>query len=223
MGDNDLGSVRPCVFASVRPRFVCPRFVRLDEYLQHQWIFFPDTLHIHLLQSAHGSCEVSSWSNSKWPTYRHFCLLKLTKYLKMLFVRMNISNTNEHFFPILYTCINYYPPMNPVKLSLDQIHNGWLIAIFVCSNWQNIWKIWPSRWISPTPMHISSWYSTHALNMLNTILLWILWSVVRIKFKIADLLPFLFAQIDKIFENIVHPDKYRQHQWIFFSDSIHMH
>ena len=53
------------------------------------------------------------------------------------FVGMNISNTNEHFFQILYTCINYYPPMNPVKFRLDQIHNGRLIAIFVCSNWQN--------------------------------------------------------------------------------------
>ena len=32
----------------------------------------------------------------------HFCLLKLTKYLKMS-VRINISNTNKHFFPKLYT------------------------------------------------------------------------------------------------------------------------
>ena len=62
------------------------------------------------------------------------CLLKLTKYLKILSVRMNISNTNEHFFPILYTCINYYPPMNPVKFRRDKIQNVRLIAIFVCSN-----------------------------------------------------------------------------------------
>ena len=67
-------------------------------------------------------------------TYRHFCLLKLTKYLKMLCVWMNISNTNEYFFPILYTCIYYNPPMNPVKCRPDQIHNGRIIAIFVCSN-----------------------------------------------------------------------------------------
>ena len=32
----------------------------------------------------------------------------------------------------------------------------------------------------------------------------------------ADLSPFLFAQIDKNFENFVRPDKFRQHQLIFF-------
>ena len=82
--------------------------------------------------------------NSKWPTCRHFCLLKFTKYLKMLSVRINISNTNEHFFPILYTWINYHPPMNPVKCRQDPIQNCQLIAIFVCWNWQNIWKCCPS-------------------------------------------------------------------------------
>ena len=81
---------------------------------------------------------------------------------KKLSVRMNTSNTNEHFFLILYTCINYNAHMNPMKFRLDQIHNGWFIPIFVCSNWQNIKKI-------------------------------------------------------------VRPDKNRQHQWIFFSDTIHMH
>ena len=40
-------------------------------------------------------------------------MFKLTKYLKILFVRMNISNTNEYLFLILYTCINYNPPMYP--------------------------------------------------------------------------------------------------------------
>ena len=35
-----------------------------------------------------------------------------------------------------------------------------------------------------------------------------MWSFVRIKFKIADLSPFLLAQIDKIFENFFHPDEY---------------
>ena len=39
----------------------------------------------------------------------------------------------------------------------------------------------------------------------------------------ADLSPFLFAQIDKIFENVVCPDEYLQHQWIFVSDNLHMH
>ena len=107
VGENDLGSVRLSVG---------PRFVRADEYLQHQWIFVYHTLHMHLIQSSYESCEVSSGSNSKWPTYRHFCLLKLTKYLKMLSVWMNISNTNEYLFPIIYTCIYYNPPMNPYNL-----------------------------------------------------------------------------------------------------------
>ena len=133
----------------------------------------------------------------------------------------NISNTNEYFFPILYTCIYYNPPMNSVKFRHDQIHNGRPIIIFVCSNWQNIWKCYPSGWISPTPMYIYSRYSTHAL---TTILLWILLSFVRIKFKMAGLSPFFFAQIqiDKIFEN-VRPDEYLQHQWRFLLESSHMH
>ena len=64
-----------------------------------------------------------------------------------LSVRMNISNANEHFFPILSTWIFYNPPINPVQCRQDQIQNGRLIAI-------------------------------------------------------------LFAEIDKIFENVVRPDKY---------------
>ena len=35
----------------------------------------------------------------------------------------------------------------------------------------------------------------------------------------AGLSPFLFAQIDKIFENVVHPDEYLQHQRTFLPDS----
>ena len=99
--------------------------------------------------------------------------------------------------------------MNPVKFRQDQIKNGGLLAIFVCSNWQNIWKCCPSGYISSTLMNISSWYFTHAL---TTILPWILWSFVWIKFDMANLFPFLFAQIDKIFENVVRPDEYLQHQ-----------
>ena len=30
--------------------------------------------------------------------------------------------------------------------------------------------------------------------------------------EMADLLPFLFAQIDKIFENFVRPEEYLKHQ-----------
>ena len=109
---------------------------------------------MHLLQSSHESCEVSSGSNSKWTTDCHFCLLKLSKYLKNLSVGINISNTNKYFYPILYTCINKNLPMNPVRFPQDHIQNGWLIAIYVCSYWQNIWKLCPSGWISPTAMNI---------------------------------------------------------------------
>ena len=75
---------------------------------------------------------------------------------------MNISKTNEYFFPILSSCIYYNPPMNHVKFRQDQI-------------------------------------------------------------KMADLSPFLFAQIDKIFENVVPLDEYLQHQLTFLSDTIHVH
>ena len=49
-----------------------------------------------------------------------------------LSVRMNVSNTNAYFFPILYTCIYYNPSLNPVKFHLDHISNGRLIATLVC-------------------------------------------------------------------------------------------
>ena len=63
-------------------------------------------------------------------------------------------NTNEHFFLILYTCIYYNPPMNPVKFRQDQIQNGWLIAILVCWNWQYL-KILSARMnISNTNEHL---------------------------------------------------------------------
>ena len=94
------------------------------------------------------------------------------------------------------------------------------IIIFVCSNWQNIWKFCPSGWISSRPMNIGFRYFTYALTTIPT---WILWSFVRIKFKIVDFSSFLLAQIDKLFENFVRPDEYLQHQWIFVSDNLHMH
>ena len=209
MGDNDLGSFRPSICPSVRPSEICPS----------GWI---SPTPMHLLQSPHETSEVLSGSNSKWPTYRHFCLLKLTKYLKIWPSDKYLSNTNEHFFPILYTCINYHPPMNPMKFCPDEIQNGQLIAIFVllkltkylknfvcpdkyrqhqwifffpivytcinynppmnpvkffpdeiqngrlitmfvCSNWQNIWKFCPSGWISPIPINIGFRYFKYAL------------------------------------------------------------
>ena len=39
----------------------------------------------------------------------------------------------------------------------------------------------------------------------------------------GQLIAILFAQIDKIFKKIVRPDAYLQHQWIFFSNTLHMH
>ena len=153
----DLSSFLFAQIDKIFEKKFCPH-----EYLQHQWIFFSNTLHMHVLQTFYKFCEVSSGSNSKWPTYRYFCLLKTTKYLKMLSVRINISNTNKKNFG----------------------------------------------------------YFTHAF---ITILPWILWSFVRINFKMADLLPFLFAQIDKIFKNFVCPDKYLHHQRTFLHDTLHMH
>ena len=107
---------------------------------------------------------------------------------------MNISNTNKHFFPNLYTCINYTFPMNPVKFPQDQIQIGRLIAIFVCSNWQNIWKWCPSGWISQTPMNISSRFFTHKLTTIHP---WILWSFVRIQFIKADDRHFCLLKLTK--------------------------
>ena len=46
-------------------------------------------------------------------------------------VQMNIFNTNEHLFPILFTCIKYNPPMNPVKFCPDQIRIRNFIHAFI--------------------------------------------------------------------------------------------
>ena len=107
--------------------------VRMDISNTNENFFF-DTIHMHLLPYPYEFCKLLSGSNSKWLTYCHFCLLKLTKYLKILSARMDISNTNEYFFSILYTCIYYHTLMNSVNFCPDQIQNGQLIAIFVCSN-----------------------------------------------------------------------------------------
>ena len=145
-----------------------------------------------------------------------FCLLTLTKYLEILSVRMHISNTKEYLLPILYTRINYNHPMNHIKWHEDLIPNGCLFAILfaqIDKIFENFVR--PDEYL-PTPLNNVFQYFTHAL---PTILLWILWSFVRIKFKMVDLLPFLFAQIAKIFENFVLPDEYLQHQWIFVSNT----
>ena len=64
---------------------------------------------------------------------------------------MSIANSNEYFVLILYTCINYNPPMNCLEF-------------------------------------------------------------VRIKLQMVDFSPFLFAEIEKIFENFVRSDEYLQDQ-----------
>ena len=135
-----------------------------------------------------------------------------------LSVRMNISHTNEYFFPILYTCIYSNPPMNPVKFCPDKILNGWLIVIFVCWNWQNIWKCL-SGWISPTLMNISSWYSTHAF---TTILNESCEVSSGSNSKWPTYRHFCLLKLTKYLKKKFHPDKYLKHQWIFVSDNLHM-
>ena len=44
-----------------------------------------------------------------------FLIAQIDKILKILSLQINIANTNENVFPMLYTCINYNPPMNSVK------------------------------------------------------------------------------------------------------------
>ena len=45
-----------------------------------------------------------------------FLFAQIDNNLKILSVWINISNTNEYLFPIIYTCINYNPLMNPYNL-----------------------------------------------------------------------------------------------------------
>ena len=79
-------------------------------------IFFPIVYTCIDYNPPMNSVKFSSGSNLKWWTSHHFCLLKLTKYWIILSVRMNISNTNEYLFPIIYTCIYFNPRMNPQNL-----------------------------------------------------------------------------------------------------------
>ena len=68
---------------------------------------------------------------------------------------------------ILRQFINDNPAINPGKFGYDQIQNGRHIVIVVCSNWHNIWKLCPSRWISQTPINIFLRESTHVLTTLH--------------------------------------------------------
>ena len=93
----------------------------IDQYLKNQ-ICPGGSAHIfnfvQIRLFPHVFSQVSEHSNY---------LLKLQKYLLILSVLINISNTNE--FAILYTCINYNPAMNPVKFRHNQIQDGRLIVI----------------------------------------------------------------------------------------------
>ena len=141
-------------------------------------------------------------------------LLKLAKYLKTVSVPMNITNSND-FFCDFYTCIHNNPPINPVKFGHDQIKNGWLIAIVVCSNWHNIWKLFPSSWISQTPMNVlCKNLPMHILQSFHESCE--VWSWSNSKWSTYCHCDKNIAQIGKIFKNCVRPDEYHKRQWIFF-------
>ena len=81
-------------------------------------------------------------------TCHHFCLLKLTKYLKILSVRMNISNTNEYWFPILYICIYYNPPSNPVKFKMVDFSSFLFAQIYkIFENFVRLDEYLQHQWI----------------------------------------------------------------------------
>ena len=131
-----------------------------------------------------------------------------------------ISQTAMNMFDaILYTCIFYNFPMNPVKFGHDQIQNGWLIAIVVCSNWQNIWKPCPSWWLSKTPMNIlCKNLPKHILHSFHECCGVSSWS--NSKWSTYCHCDKNIAQIGKIFKNCVRPDEYLKNQWIFFGDTL---
>ena len=134
MWDNNLVSVRPAVRPSKWPtyrRFCLLKFtkylkilsVRMDISNTNEYLFsiLYTCIYNHTLVNSVKFCP-DQIQNGR--LNRHFCLLKLTKYLKILSVWMDISNTNEYLFSILYTCIYYYTLMNSVKFCPDQIQNG---------------------------------------------------------------------------------------------------
>ena len=116
-------------------------FVRLDEYLKHQWILFLQyfthafttillslvminfkfvallallfaqigkifknfvCLDEYVKDNTQSSINPLNYGHDqiKIGFFGHFCLLKLTKYWKILNLGMNISNTNEFFLAI---------------------------------------------------------------------------------------------------------------------------
>ena len=71
----------------------------------------------------------------------------LTKYLNIFSVQMDISNTKEYLFPIIYTCIYYNPPMNPYNLQQRFYPVGDTIAL-------EIYLLYVSYSMSPTQVPI---------------------------------------------------------------------
>ena len=111
--------------------FVCSNWQNISKYCSSGWIS-PIPRNISSWYSTDALTTILLWIlwSFVWIKIKMvdllLFLLKLTKYLKILSVWMNISNTNEHF-PILYTYITYNPLMNPVKFRQNQIQNGRLM------------------------------------------------------------------------------------------------
>ena len=97
--------------------------------MMHNFFFFYFLLSLTKISSRlhHCTCLQESLQTGRLIV---ILFAQIDKYLKILCVRMHISNTNEYFFLILCKSINYYPLMNPVKFRQDKIQNGRLIAIF---------------------------------------------------------------------------------------------
>ena len=60
----------------------------------------------------------------------------LSPFLKILSVQINISNTNEYLFQIIYTCIYYNPAMNPYILQQGfyLVGDTIALAIYLCKH-----------------------------------------------------------------------------------------
>ena len=153
------------------------------------------------------------WGIMIWSVRPYVCAS-----VRDLSVQMDISNCNEYVFPILYTCIYYNLPMSPLQFLFWIKFKMADLSPFLFAQIDKIFEnvVRPDEYL-PTPMHFGFRYFIDAL---TTILPWILWSFVRIKFKMADI---FVGSNWQIFENFVSPDEYLHHQCIFVSDNLHMH
>ena len=97
--------------------------VRPDKYRQHQWIFFSDSIHMHALTT------ILPWI--QWSFVRiKFQMVDLSSFLfaPILSVRMNISNTNEYWFSIIYTCIYFILPW--ILRTYNRVFTRWGLSLF---------------------------------------------------------------------------------------------